>query len=59
MPATFKGNPVTGQDVFEAVGKHSVGDMSEDDLAELEAIACPGAVACGAQFSFISKWSFR
>ena len=32
LPGTFKGQPVTVQDVFEAVGKHSVGDMSDDDL---------------------------
>lgn len=51
LPGTFKGNPVTVQDVFEAVGKHSVGDMSDQDLEELEAVACPGAGACGAQFT--------
>ncbi|MBN8921380.1 MAG: dihydroxy-acid dehydratase, partial [Rhizobiales bacterium] len=48
---TFKGKPVTVQDVFEAVGKHSVGDMSDDDLEELEQVACPSAGACGAQFT--------
>ncbi|MBY0611935.1 MAG: dihydroxy-acid dehydratase [Beijerinckiaceae bacterium] len=51
LPGSFKGNPVTVQDVFEAVGKHSVGDMSDDDLEELETVACPGAGACGAQFT--------
>jgi len=51
LPGTFKGRPVTVQDVFEAVGKHSVGDMSDDDLDELEQVACPSAGACGAQFT--------
>ena len=51
LPGTFKGQPVTVQDVFEAVGKHSVGEMSDDDLDELEQVACPSAGACGAQFT--------
>ena len=51
LPGTFKGKPVTVQDVFEAVGKHSVGDMSDADLEELEQVACPSAGACGAQFT--------
>jgi dihydroxy-acid dehydratase len=51
LPGTFKGKPVTVQDVFEAVGKHSVGDMSNEDLEELEQKACPSAGACGAQFT--------
>jgi len=51
LPGTFKGNPVTVQDVFEAVGKHSVGDMSDADLSLLEQNACPSAGACGAQFT--------
>ncbi|MEO0497822.1 MAG: dihydroxy-acid dehydratase, partial [Pseudomonadota bacterium] len=51
LPGTFKGNPVTVQDVFEAVGRHSVGEMSDEDLAELEQVACPSAGACGAQFT--------
>ena len=51
LPGTFKGQPVTVQDVFEAVGKHSVGQMSEADLDELEQQACPSAGACGAQFT--------
>jgi dihydroxy-acid dehydratase len=51
LPGTFKGKPVTVQDVFEAVGRHSVGDMSSDDLEELEQKACPSAGACGAQFT--------
>jgi dihydroxy-acid dehydratase len=51
LPGTFKGKPVTVQDVFEAVGKHSVGDMSAADLDTLEQVACPSAGACGAQFT--------
>jgi dihydroxy-acid dehydratase len=51
LPGTFKGQPVTIQDVFEAVGKYSVGAMSDDDLEVLEQNACPSAGACGAQFT--------
>ncbi len=51
LPGTFKGRPVTVQDVFEAVGKYSVGEMSDDDLEVLEQNACPSAGACGAQFT--------
>src|SRR5262244_911354 len=51
LPGTFKGRPVTVQDVFEAVGKHSIGDMSDADLETLEQNACPSAGACGAQFT--------
>jgi dihydroxy-acid dehydratase len=51
MPGTFKGKAVTVQDVFEAVGKHSVGQMSDADLETLEQNACPSAGACGAQFT--------
>ncbi len=51
LPGTFKGKPVTVQDVFEAVGKQSVGEMSLEDLEELEQVACPSAGACGAQFT--------
>ena len=51
LPGTFKGKQVTVQDVFEAVGKHSVGAMSDEDLFGLEQVACPSAGACGAQFT--------
>jgi len=51
LPGTFRGKPVTVQDVFEAVGQHSVGKMTDEDLEELEQIACPSAGACGAQFT--------
>ncbi len=51
LPGSFRGRPVTIQDVFEAVGWHSAGKFSADDLDELERIACPSAGACGAQFT--------
>jgi dihydroxy-acid dehydratase len=51
LPGTFKGQPVTIQDVYEAVGKHSIGEMSDPDLETLEQNACPSAGACGAQFT--------
>src|SRR5436305_11920340 len=51
LPGKFRGQIVTVQDMFEAVGKHSVGAMSDADLDELEQVACPSAGACGAQFT--------
>lgn len=51
LPGSFRGQPVTVQDMFEAVGKHSVGEMSDEDLDEIEQVACPSAGACGAQFT--------
>src|ERR671934_1674321 len=51
LPGSFKGRPVTVQDLFEAVGQYSVGKMSADDLDALEHVACPSAGACGAQFT--------
>ncbi|CAM5382731.1 Dihydroxy-acid dehydratase OS=Afipia felis OX=1035 GN=ilvD_3 PE=3 SV=1 [Afipia felis] len=51
LPGNFRGQQVTVQDMFEAVGKHSVGDMSDADLDEIERVACPSAGACGAQFT--------
>jgi len=51
LPGTFHGKPVTVQDLFEAVGHYSVGQMTLDDLDELEQVACPSAGACGAQFT--------
>jgi dihydroxy-acid dehydratase len=50
-PGRFRGRDVTIQDVFEAVGAHAAGTMSADDLHELEGVACPGAGACGGQFT--------
>jgi dihydroxyacid dehydratase/phosphogluconate dehydratase len=51
LPGTFRGKPVTIQDVFEAVGQHSVRKLSDADLETLEQHACPSAGACGAQFT--------
>ncbi len=51
LPGSFRGQPVTVQDVFEAVGKHRAGLMSDAELAELEKVACPTAGACGAMFT--------
>src|SRR6187399_793742 len=51
LPGSFKGRPVTVQDLFEAVGQYSVGKMSAEDLDELEQVACPSAGSCGAQFT--------
>jgi dihydroxy-acid dehydratase len=51
LPGHWRGKDVTIQDVFEAIGKHATGEMSDDDLHELEGCASPGAGACGAQFT--------
>jgi len=51
LPGKYKGRDVTVQDVFEAVGQHSAGNMNDDDLHELECVACPSAGSCGGQFT--------
>ena len=51
LPGSFRGRDVTVQDVYEAVGAFSAGKISEADLCELENAACPGAGACGGQFT--------
>ncbi len=51
MPGEFKGKPVSIQDVFEAVGSHARGKINTEELIELERRACPGAGACGGQFT--------
>jgi dihydroxy-acid dehydratase len=51
LPGKFKGKDVTVVDVFEGVGQHSAGNMSDAELHELECAACPGAGACGGQFT--------
>jgi len=51
LPGTYKGRDVTVVDVFEAVGQHAAGRMSDSDLHELECVACPSAGACGGQFT--------
>jgi dihydroxy-acid dehydratase len=50
-PGRFQGHDVTIQDVFEAVGAHAAGNMSDEELHELEGVASPGAGACGGQFT--------
>jgi len=51
MPGRFQGHDVTIQDVFEAVGRHASGKMTDADLKDLEDHACPGPGACGGQFT--------
>ena len=51
MPGRHRGRDVTVLDVFEAVGQHAAGNMSDEELKELEEHACPGAGACGGQFT--------
>ena len=51
LPGTFKGKDVTIADVYEGIGKHSTGEMSKEDLYELETSACPSGGACGGQFT--------
>jgi dihydroxy-acid dehydratase len=50
-PGQFEGHSVTIQDVFEAVGMHARGGMTDARLKSLEGAACPGAGACGGQFT--------
>jgi len=51
LPGRFRGRDVTIQDVFEAVGACAVGAITPEELRELEQQACPGAGACGGQFT--------
>ena len=51
LPGKFKGKDVDVVNVFEAVGQHAAGEMSDEDLHELECVACPSAGACGGQFT--------
>jgi len=51
LPGRFQGRDVTVQDVFEAVGKHAVGAISDAELDEIERHACPSAGACGGQYT--------
>src|SRR5882757_7364789 len=50
-PGVYRGKDVTIQDVFEAVGANAAGKMSDADLQALEDVACPGAGACGGQYT--------
>jgi dihydroxy-acid dehydratase len=51
LPGRHRGRDVTVVDVFEAVGQHAAGRIDDEELAALEAVACPGAGACGGQFT--------
>ncbi len=51
MPGRFRGHDVTVADVYEAIGTAAAGKMSDSELKELEDAACPGAGACGGQFT--------
>src|SRR5437588_7333425 len=51
LPGRFKGKDVTIGNVFEAVGMHNVGNMSDEDLHELECVACPSSGSCGGLFT--------
>jgi dihydroxy-acid dehydratase len=51
LPGKFHGKDVTVIDVFEAVGKHATGEMSDEELHALECVACPGDGACGGQYT--------
>lgn len=51
LPGSYRGRQITVQDVFEAVGQHSVGTIGDAELLEIEQVACPSAGSCGAQFT--------
>jgi dihydroxy-acid dehydratase len=51
LPGTYRGRDITVVDLFEAVGKHTAGDMTDEELHEMECVACPSAGACGGQFT--------
>jgi len=51
LPGKFKGRDVTVVDVFEAVGQHAAGNMTDEELHELECVACPSSGSCGGQFT--------
>jgi dihydroxy-acid dehydratase len=51
LPGKFRGRDVVVQDLFEAVGLHSVGKMDDAELDELERVACPSAGSCGGQYT--------
>jgi dihydroxy-acid dehydratase len=51
MPGKYKGEDVTIQEVFEAIGAHAAGRITEQELIDLENVASPGSGACGGQFT--------
>jgi len=50
-PRAVQGHDVTVQDVYEAIGANAAGKMTDADLKDIEDHACPGAGACGGQFT--------
>ncbi|TAM59994.1 dihydroxy-acid dehydratase [bacterium] len=50
-PGRYKGHDITVLDVFEAIGAHAAGKISDAELSEIEGCACPGPGACGGQFT--------
>ena len=59
LPGKFKGKDVTVVDVYEGVGMHEAGKMTDEELEELELNACPSAGACGGQFTINNGLRFR
>jgi dihydroxy-acid dehydratase len=51
LPGRYQGQDITVQDMFEAVGKHQAGNLSDVELAIMEKVACPSSGACGAQYT--------
>ncbi|MGH9671902.1 MAG: dihydroxy-acid dehydratase, partial [Bryobacteraceae bacterium] len=51
LPGEFRGQPITLQEVYEGIGALSAGKITESELTEMENVACPGAGACGGQFT--------
>ena len=51
LPGRYKGKDITVQDVFEAVGQHSAGNIKDQELKDIECCACPSSGSCGGQFT--------
>jgi len=51
LPGRYQGRDITVQDMFEAVGRHQAGNLSDAELAIMERVACPSSGACGAQYT--------
>ena len=51
LPGRYRGHDITVQDMFEAVGQHSAGNLSDAELHDMECVACPSAGSCGGQFT--------
>jgi dihydroxy-acid dehydratase len=59
MPGDYRGQPVDVVSVFEAVGQHAAGRMSDADLDEIESVAIPGAGSCGGMYTANTPWPVR